>query len=98
MYTFRHENGVLKNLVDTCELQETLAQHYLILYKSQKGLSLNGEPIEQSAGIAEACLWFQISQISMALSQGAFTPLGGCWENLLRPPGGPTVLRNFWKA
>ena len=52
MYTFRHENGVLKNLVDTCELQETLAQHYLILYKSQKGPSLNGEPTEHNAGTA----------------------------------------------
>lgn len=43
MYPLRPENGVLKNLVDTYEIHESLAQHYLMLYETAKGPILNGE-------------------------------------------------------
>lgn len=47
MYTSGRENGALKNLVDTSEIHEILAECCLVLSERPKGTIPSGEPTMQ---------------------------------------------------
>lgn len=47
MYSFRHKNGVLTNLVDT-KIHDILTQYWLILQENPRWGIFNREPVQTS--------------------------------------------------
>lgn len=92
MYTPGRENGALKNLVDTSEIHEILAQRCLVLSERPKGPILSGEPTMQVGykprNYPQVCL----------LPDRGFYPSGDFGEDLHKALGGPKSLRHFGKA
>lgn len=71
MFTFRYKSGVLKNLVDVCEVHEVLAQRYLVFQGTPKRAFLNTEPIMQVEYKHVATLRY------LLLSDRGHLPFGG---------------------